>query len=70
MSLELVGFPLAGGGGREVHVNPEQVVCVMDLGGDRSQIVTTGLATEGSISLIVARGLETVLRELARRPEA
>jgi hypothetical protein len=67
MSLELVGFPLAGAGGREVHVNPDQVVCVMDLGGDRSQIITTGLMGEGSISLIVARQLDAVVRELSRR---
>ncbi len=65
MSLRLVGFPVAGGGGRQVHVNPEQVVCVLDLGGDRSQIVTTGLAGEGAMSLIVERKLDLVVRELA-----
>jgi hypothetical protein len=65
MSLELVGFPLAGSGGRQVHVNPEQVVCVLDLGGERSQIVTTGLSGENSMSLIVERRLEAVVKALA-----
>ena len=65
MSLRLVGFPVAGGGGRQVHINPEQVVCVLDVGGDRAQIVTTGLSGETSMSLIVERRLEAVVRELA-----
>lgn len=64
MGLQLIGFPLAGGGGRKVHVNPEQVVCVLDLGSERSQIVTTGLSGEGSMSLIVERRLDMVIREL------
>jgi hypothetical protein len=65
MSLRLVGFPVAGSGGRQVHVNPEQVVLVLDVGGDRAQIVTTGLSGESSMSLIVERRLESVIRELA-----
>jgi hypothetical protein len=64
MSLRLVGFPIASGGGRQVHVNPEQVVCVLDVGGDRSQIVTTGLSGEASMSLIVERRLDAVVRDL------
>lgn len=68
MGLQLIGFPLAGGGGRKVHVNPEQVVCVLDLGSERSQIVTTGLSGEGSMSLIVERRLEVVVRELGLQP--
>lgn len=65
MSLRLVGFPVAGSGGREVHVNPVQVVCVLDLGGDRSQIVTTGLSGQTAMTLIVERKLDAVLRDLA-----
>ena len=65
MSLRLIGFPVAGGGGREVHINPEQVVCVMAVGNDRAQIITTGLAGENSISLIVEVSPNQVVRELA-----
>ena len=68
MSLRLIGFPIAGGGGRAVHVNPEQVVCVLDLGEGRAQIVTTGLSGETSMSLIVERRIEAVLRDLAAQP--
>ena len=64
MSVRLVGFPVAGGGGRVVHINPEQVVCVMDVGVQRAQIVTTGLAGENSISLIVEASPTVVVREL------
>lgn len=64
MNIRLVRFPVAGGGGREVLVNPEQVVCVLDVGGDRSQIVTTGLSGEHSMSLIVERPMEAVFRGL------
>jgi hypothetical protein len=67
MGLQLIGFPVAGGGGRQVHVNPEQVVCVLDVGGERCQIVTTGLSGETSMSLVVERRLELVVRELAGR---
>ena len=64
MAIRLIGFPVAGGGGREVYVNPDQVVCVLDIGGDRSQIVTTGLSGETSMSLIVERPIEAVTRGL------
>jgi hypothetical protein len=67
MTLQLIGFPVAGGGGREVHVNPEQVVCVLDVGGERCQIITTGLQGESSMSIIVERRLRTVVEELAGR---
>jgi len=53
VGVQLIGFRLAGGGGREVHVNPEQVVCILDVGDSRTQIVTTGLSGEASMSLIV-----------------
>ena len=64
MGIRLIGFPVAGGGGREVYVNPEQVVCVLDIGSDRSQIVTTGLSGQTSMSLIVERPIEAVFRGL------
>jgi hypothetical protein len=65
MGIRLVSFPVAGGGGREVYVNPEQVVCVLDIGGDRCQIVTTGLSGQTSMSLVVERPLEAVFRGLS-----
>ena len=64
MSVQLIGFRLAGGGGREVHVNPEQVVCIMDVGERRTQIVTTGLSGETSMSLIVEAAHAAVVRAL------
>jgi phage-related tail fiber protein len=36
-----------------VFVNPEHVVCLMDAGSGRTQVVTTGLSGEASISLVV-----------------
>ena len=62
--MRLVPFPLAGSGGRLVHVNPEQVVCLMDLGEKRTQIVTTGLSGETSISLIAELEPDAVARKL------
>jgi hypothetical protein len=62
--VQLIGFRLAGGGGREVHVNPEQVVCIMDVGERRTQIVTTGLSGETSMSLIVEAAHSAVVRAL------
>jgi hypothetical protein len=56
-------MPLAGAGGRAVHVNPEQVVCLVDLGERRTQLVTTGLQGETSISLT----LELTVAEAADR---
>ncbi|HEY0725774.1 MAG TPA: hypothetical protein VGD41_17595, partial [Pyrinomonadaceae bacterium] len=61
---KLVGLPLAGSGGRQVFVNPDQVVCLMDVGGSRTQIVTTGLSTESSITLTVERSLLKVVEAL------
>ena len=51
--MQLIAFQVAGSGGRQVHVNPEHVVCLIDTGEGRTQIVTTGLSGEASISLIV-----------------
>ena len=51
--MRLIAFKVAGSGGRPVYVNPEHVVCLMDNGGGRTQIVTTGLSGEHSISLVV-----------------
>jgi hypothetical protein len=63
--VRLVGFPMAGGGGREVHINPEQVVLVMDVGEHRTQVVTTGLSGETSMSLIVEARQDAVVRALS-----
>jgi hypothetical protein len=52
--MQFVALPVAGAGGREVLVNPEQVVCLMDAGDNRTQIVTTGLSSADSISVVVA----------------
>ena len=60
--MHLVPMKLAGAGGREVHVNPDHVVCLIDLGQSRTQIVTTGLQGETSISLT----LEVDVREAGR----
>ena len=65
MGVQLIGFRLAGGGGREVHVNPEHVVCVLDVGERRAQIVTTGLSNETSMSLIVEASHAAVIRALS-----
>lgn len=51
--MQLIAFKVAGSGGRSIYVNPEHVVCLMDDGGARTQIVTTGLSGEHSISLVV-----------------
>ena len=58
--MQFVALPVAGTGGREVLVNPDQVVCILDVGENRTQIVTTGLATESSISIVVALELREV----------
>lgn len=58
--MQFVALPVAGAGGREVLVNPEQVVCLMDAGDNRTQIVTTGLSSDASISVIVALGMREV----------
>lgn len=50
-------------GDRVLFVNPEQVVCLIEAGKNRTQIVTTGLSGQSSMSLIAA--LE--MREVAHR---
>ena len=67
--MRLVEFPTAGSGGRKVHINPEQVVCLMDSGEGRTQIVTTGLSGETSMSIVVAAGLDDVAWKLTYTPE-
>jgi hypothetical protein len=62
--MRLVTFEVAGGGGRKVHVNPEHVVCIVDGGHRRSQIVTTGLSGHDSMSLIVEGEPASVARQL------
>jgi hypothetical protein len=63
-SLRLVPFPLAGSGGRLVYLNPGQVVCLMDLGENRTQVVTTGLSGETSMSLIIEMSPSAVSHRL------
>ena len=58
--MHMFSFVLAGGGGRRVHVNPEQVVCLVDMGDERTQIVTTGLSGATSMSLIVETPVDEV----------
>jgi hypothetical protein len=58
--MQFVALPVAGAGGREVLVNPEQVVCILEAGENRTQIVTTGLSTESSISIVVALSVREV----------
>jgi hypothetical protein len=61
--MPLIALPVAGAGGREVFVNPQHVVCLLDAGPRRTQIVTTGLSAEASISLIVElSAADTALR--------
>lgn len=60
----MFSFLMAGSGGRRVHINPEQVVCLVDMGDERTQIVTTGLSGASSMSLIVESSLEEVARAL------
>ena len=60
--MRLVELPEAGG--RLLYVNPEQVVCLIDSGHNRTQIVTTGLSGQSSISLIAALPIQEVTRLL------
>jgi predicted RNA-binding protein with EMAP domain len=62
--MNLVSLPIAGSGGRPVLVNPEQVVCIVDLGESRSQVVTTGLQGQTSMTLVVALPPKDVARIL------
>ena len=61
--MRLVELPEVGD--RSLFVNPEQVVCLIDSGTSRTQIVTTGLSGESSMSLIVALPVDEVARKLA-----
>jgi hypothetical protein len=67
----MFSFMMAGGGGRRVHINPEQVVCLVDMGDDRTQVVTTGLSGSTSMTLVVEGALEEVAMVLQGhvRPE-
>lgn len=65
----LVALPVAGAGGREVFVNPRHVVCLLDSGPSRTQIVTTGLSAEASISLVVELPAVETARRLGLAPE-
>ena len=60
--MRLVELPEAGGQG--LYVNPEQVVCLIEAGKNRTQIVTTGLSGQSSISLIAALPIHEVTRLL------
>ncbi len=62
--MQLIAFRVAGGGGRHVHVNPAQVVCLLEAGEGRTQIVTTGLSGESSISLVVEMTPDAVAEAL------
>jgi hypothetical protein len=62
--MRLVTFNVAGGGGRVVHINPAQVVCLLESGAGRTQVVTTGLTGESSMSLIVDGDPAEVSRRL------
>lgn len=62
-NMRLVELPEAGD--RLLFVNPEQVVCLIDAGKNRTQIVTTGLSGSASISLIAALTLREVAQRLA-----
>jgi hypothetical protein len=61
---------MAGGGGRRVHINPEQVVCLVDMGEDRTQVVTTGLSGATSMTLIVEGAHDEIARTLQGRSDA
>ncbi|MFC3068607.1 hypothetical protein [Phenylobacterium soli] len=63
--MRLVSLPLAGAGGREVHVNPEQVVCLVDAGQRRTQLVTTGFQGEASMTLMLDLSVDEAALRLA-----
>lgn len=66
--MRLVTLPMAGGGGRPVLVNPEHVVCIVDLGEKRCQVVTSGLSGEASMSLLVELSPMEVAMRLGSTP--
>ena len=61
--MRLIELPEAGG--QLLFVNPEQVVCLIEAGKNRTQIVTTGLSGQSSISLIAAMPMREVVRLLS-----
>jgi hypothetical protein len=61
----LIQFPLAGSGGENAYVNPAMVVCLMQAGRERTQVVTAGLAGEASISIIVPLEIHQVAARLS-----
>jgi hypothetical protein len=68
--MRMFSFLMAGSGGRRVHINPEQVVCLVDMGDERTQIVTTGLSGATSMSLIVETPVDEVSSTLQGRSAA
>lgn len=62
--MPYVRLPMAGSTDREVFVNPAQVVCLLDEGPRRTQIVTTGLSSAASITLLVGLAAHEVARRL------
>lgn len=64
--MSLIPFRLGGSGGEEAYVNPDMVVCLMQAGLQRTQVVTAGLAGETSISIVVAMELHDVAARLNR----
>ncbi len=68
--MSLISFRLASGGGEETYVNPDMVVCLMHAGLGRTQVVTAGLASESSISIVVAMELHDVAKRLGREEGA
>lgn len=62
--MPYVRLPVAGATDRDVFVNPEQVVCLMDEGPRRTQVVTTGLSSAASITLLVGMPAHEVARRL------
>ncbi len=63
--MPLICFRLAGSGGEDAYVNPAMVVCLMQAGRDRTQVVTAGLAGETSISIVVAMEIHQVAARLS-----
>jgi hypothetical protein len=68
--MSLISFRLAGSGGEDAYVNPNLVVCLMQAGQNRTQVVTAGLAGETSISIVVAMELHDVAARLNRTEAA
>ncbi|HEY4031006.1 MAG TPA: hypothetical protein VGM25_11725 [Caulobacteraceae bacterium] len=68
--MRMYSFHMAGGGGRRVHINPEQVVCLVDMGDERTQVVTTGLSGTTSMTLVVEGDLDDVAMTLQGRVRA